>query len=724
MSSILAELKRRNIFRVAVAYAVVGWVVVQAAEFLSPLLRLPEWTVSFALFVGIIGFPIALVSAWAFELTPEGIKRTEDVHVDDSITHETATTLNRIIMAVMALAIVGLLVDRLYEAPAPDQAPTQVAETAVEAAAESKTVVEKQDTPGKPKSIAVLPFVNMSNDPDQEYFSDGISEELLNGLAKIRDLRVAARTSSFAFKGKNQDISTIGEQLKVEAILEGSVRKSGQRIRITAQLINVADGYHMWSETYDRDLIDIFAIQDEISAAIVTALKVHLTDDESLVSRKPVDLKAYNFFLLGRHDLRNRTESSLLRSIKQYQKAIDIDPTYAEAWAGQAAATALLSESDYGTTPEMESVAAAQALLDRAFALDPDLAVAHAVQALLYMDRSEYRKALQSIDRAIAINSNEGILYAWKSNALIQLGRVKEAQATLLRAFDVDPLHPTIRHNMAFGATAYPEQRDYARSLVTPGTANAYETEFHIARREGRYADAFRQISIATDLPDGSRDTRSHFFRSVSAHVDFHRPDIALEHARGSTRTWIKITSSAGEVIDQYMASELLALSPSERGVLLEAMAFDGRCEEAVRHFAPIDFEGAPMQGQPAGFNYMGDALQYALCLQRSGEQERAEHLAERIKAYIEMAVSNGQPQNYHDQLARVYVVLNKHDATMAELELAFKAFDFGWLDAALPWTEPLRERADYQDLVQRMYTHLNGERAKLGWEPLEVPRA
>jgi len=345
----------------------VGWVVLQVAEFISPLLRLPEWSVSFALYIGIIGFPFALLFAWAFELTPDGLKPTRDVPPEDSVSHKTGAGLNRIITGLMALAVLILLVDRFLP-----QGPTAEEQIAAE---QSLTVTEPSTdvdaAAEKPKSIAVLPFVNRSDDPQQEYFSDGISEELLNALTKIRGLRVAARTSSFAFKGKNQDITTIGEQLNVEAVLEGSVRKSGQRIRITAQLINVSDGYHLWSETYDRDLIDIFAIQDEISAAIVAALKVHLSGAESTPDKRVIDLDAYNFYLLARHSLRRRTESSLQLAVKQYQQAISIEPTYAEAWAGKALATELLSKRNYGTIPDNEANRQAQTMLDMAFAIDP-----------------------------------------------------------------------------------------------------------------------------------------------------------------------------------------------------------------------------------------------------------------------------------------------------------------------------------------------------------------
>ena len=326
MASLLTELRRRNVFRVAVGYLFLAWVVLQITDLLAPALLLPEWTLSLVTFLGILGFPFALFFAWAFELTPEGIKRSEDVAPEESITGQTAGALNKLIIALLCAAVAILLADKYLNFGALLAPPA----AEVELAAEPAAMPVEEDS--KPRSIAVLPFVNMSDDPGQEYFSDGISEELLNALAQIRELRVAARTSSFAFKGKNQDITNIGEQLNVETVLEGSVRKAGPRVRIVAQLISVDDGYHMWSQTYDRDLVDIFAVQDEISAAIVDALKLHLSAGEAPSAQQPVNIDAYNLYLQGRHNVRQRDPNSLEFALKQFQQAIDMDPDYSQPW--------------------------------------------------------------------------------------------------------------------------------------------------------------------------------------------------------------------------------------------------------------------------------------------------------------------------------------------------------------------------------------------------------
>ncbi len=257
MTSFWGELKRRNVVRVTVAYVIVGWLILQLTDVLVPLLTLPEWAGRLIFLLLLVGFPLALFFAWAFELTPEGLKKGKDVDRSDSITHLTGRKLDFGIIGVLVVAVGFLLVDKIYLSEE-------------DTAADEVIATERQ-------SIAVLPFVNMSPDPDQEYFSDGLSEEILNLLAKIPELKVIGRTSSFAFKGKNEDLRIIGEALGVNTLLEGSVRKSGDRVRITAQLIDVSDASHIWSETYNRTLDDIFAVQDDVAAAIIDAMQIHVS---------------------------------------------------------------------------------------------------------------------------------------------------------------------------------------------------------------------------------------------------------------------------------------------------------------------------------------------------------------------------------------------------------------------------------------------------------------
>jgi TolB-like protein len=275
--AIFDELRRRNVFRVAAAYLVISWLLMQVADTLAPALHLPESVNSAVLFFLILGFPLALFFAWAFELTPEGLKREKDVEREHSITRLTGRKLDRFIIICLAAALGYFAYDR-FVSPAPGRGETSES---------SPHDIVASKAPRQ--SIAVLPFVNMSGDPDNEYFSDGLSEEILNLLARIPDLKVIGRTSSFAFKGKNEDLRAIGEALDVVTVLEGSVRKSGDRVRITAQLIDVADGSHIWSDTYDRTMVDIFAIQDDVAGAI----------KEALFSKSGRDVRLLHFLFLS-----------------------------------------------------------------------------------------------------------------------------------------------------------------------------------------------------------------------------------------------------------------------------------------------------------------------------------------------------------------------------------------------------------------------------------------
>lgn len=714
--NMLEELNRRNVFKVAFAYLVVGWVVLQVAEFISPLLRLPEWSVSFALYVGIIGFPFALLFAWAFELTPDGLKPTRDVPAEKSVTHKTGAGLNRIITGLMALAVLILLVDRfLPQGPAVEEdLAAEQSLAAAEQAADVDTAAER------PKSIAVLPFVNMSDDPQQEYFSDGISEELLNALAQIRNLRVAARTSSFAFKGKNQDITTIGEQLNVETVLEGSVRKSGQRIRITAQLISVKDGYHLWSETYDRDLTDIFAIQDEISAAIVAALKVHLTGEESTTGKREIDLDAYNFYLLARHSLRRRTESSLQLAVKQYQQAISIEPTYAEAWAGKALATLLLSENAYGTIPETEASRQTQTMLDMAFALNPNLGAAHATQALLYLDDYKPQQALKSLDRAIELIPNEGILYSWKFNTYTDMGNFNAGMAALEQAYKVDPLHQTIRHNLVlqYGNNG---QLARAREMVTTGSALASELEANVASAQGRHANAVKYVSRGIELSEGGADKGMEFRRRLTYFYNLKNTELALPGAKNSELHMYRAMLDPAEFVRSYQPAPGQERLPS---LIAHTMALTrlNQCEQVLQRLADKNFANAKVFGRiDFGVSHADLAVNYAYCLKKLDRLEEATSLAQRVDDYITQAVANGEPPYYFTLLARVQMLLGKDDAAMGSLRLAWQNHAVDWADLHYPELAPLQSRPAYLELVESMQLHLNSERAKLGWEPVEL---
>jgi adenylate cyclase len=374
--SFFKELKRRNVLRVGVAYIVAAWLIVQVVETLFPVYGLSDATIRLVVTLLAIGLLPVVVLAWAFELTPEGLKKDKDVDRSQSITLRTGKKLDRMIMVVLALAMSLFAFDKFVlsksrETAQQQQQAKQLASATEEARQEgrSEALVKSYGD----KSIAVLPFVNMSSDEEQEYFSDGLSEELLILLAKIPELQVAARTSSFSLKGKDLQISEVGEILKVAHVLEGSVRKAGNQVRITAQLIKTNDGYHMWSETYDRSLENIFAIQDEIATAVVAQLKVTLLGDTP--AAKVTTPEAYALFLQARHLAQQGTKEGYERSHELLQQVVAIDPGYAAAWSELA--RNYTNRAGFGMLAAEEGFRLAREAAETALAIDPNDAQAH-----------------------------------------------------------------------------------------------------------------------------------------------------------------------------------------------------------------------------------------------------------------------------------------------------------------------------------------------------------
>jgi len=442
--SFFAELKRRNVFKVAVAYAIVAWLLLQVSDTLVPALHLPEWFNSGVAFVLIIGFPIAMIFAWAFEMTPEGIKKEKDVDRTQSMTNVTGQKLNNAIIGVLVLALAYFAIDKFVLTPKKGSEPFSQQTTEHTTDVGEKRALTPFSTPVEAisdvsqQSIAVLPFVNMSEDGANEYFSDGLSEELLNLLAKIPELKVAARTSSFQFKGRTGDIAEIAAQLKVANILEGSVRKSGNKVRITVQLIKADDGYHLWSETYDRTLENIFAVQDEIAVAVVDALKITLLGEAPVT--EVVNPDAYALFLQGRYFYGIRTEQNWQKAAEAYQAAIDIDPTYAAAWAGLA--FTVVKQAGWGYIEYEPGVAKALAAAKQSVELDPGLALGWVslsqVQSRYLWD---WRASLESAERALELAPANSDVLTQAAEITTMIGQFDRGLDASQTALELDPLN-------------------------------------------------------------------------------------------------------------------------------------------------------------------------------------------------------------------------------------------------------------------------------------------
>jgi len=442
--SFFSELKRRNVFRVALLYLVASWLIMQVTDVGVSLLGLPDWTGRLVFLLLLIGFPLVMVFSWAYEITPEGLKKERDVPRDQSITDDTARKLNTAVIVLLLISLVTLGVDRLI----PEQA--MAPETVTEAMPEASGPPEQ--------SIAVLPFTNMSADADNEYFSDGLSEELLNLLAKIPELQVAARTSAFSFKGTGAGVPEIARKLNVAHVLEGSVRKSGDEIRITAQLINAADGYHVWSETWDRRLVDVFAIQDEIAALVVDALKVSLLGD--LPHVRVTDPEAYELYLQGKASAQLFTEAGFQRATQLLTEALAIDPEYAEAWVELG--TTITNQTGWGLLPNEEGYERATRANERALAIEPDNA--RALSSLgwkkMYFER-DFGEAARLIRRAYELEpGNPSVLntYAVLNGAFGKRQRMIDLYED---ALERDPFAMSVLGNLS---GAYSNEGRYAET--------------------------------------------------------------------------------------------------------------------------------------------------------------------------------------------------------------------------------------------------------------------
>ena len=480
---LLAELKRRNVIRVAILYVVTAWLLLQAADVGMSALGLPEWTGRLVLLLLGLGFPVALVFSWVYELTPEGLRRESQVDAAGSVSAQTGQKLN-IAIVVLLLVAIGLgVADRVApRAPAPAATADLVADTPADAATgvaadggAGPAVEEPARNQVAEQSIAVLPFADMSPEGDNEYFSDGLTEELLNSLVKVRALKVAGRTSSFAYKGRDTDLRVIGEELGVAHLLEGSVRKSGNRLRITAQLVKAEDGYHVWSETYDRELTDVFAIQSDIAGHVVEALQVTLLGEDAVRMQAggTTNVEAYNDYLRGRYLLNQGSRQDTLReAVAALESALEKDPAFADAWFTFANAMTALVANGWIETEEgwarIEQAAVqtrlhapqvaggymlegyllayrdfqwseARERMRRAVELEPGNSAVNFNYAVLLRGMPYHDEAVQAMRRAVQLEPTNLVNQVFLGNILTTAGRCPEAQPVLQQVLAVDP---------------------------------------------------------------------------------------------------------------------------------------------------------------------------------------------------------------------------------------------------------------------------------------------
>ena len=658
---LVSELRRRNVLRMAVLYAVAAWLIMQVGEVVVTLATLPNWTGQVILVLLAVGFPIALMFSWFYELTLEGISLEKDVAPGDSITHITGRRIDFIVISLLAAAVILLAVHTWWPTAPMD------------------------------KSVAVMAFENMSDDPEQEYFSDGISEELLNTLAKVNGLRVISRSSSFSFKGKDFDIPTIAKRLNVRHVLEGSVRRMGDSIRITAQLVDAHTDSHVWSETYDRELTaqNVFVIQSEIAGAIVSRLRATLSplDQVNLRSVPTLSLEAYQSYLLGRKRMISRTSTSLEQASDHFQKAIEIDPDFALAYV--ALAEAYMLRGDYAGLSLDEMLSSAEPAISTALNLDDQLAQAYVARGAVRSKAGDISGAVDAFQRAVDLDPNLAKAYHWYGDVL--LGRLQQPEAALPlleKAYTLDPVSPALivtigqalsglgrfDEAMEFYQKALEIEPAYASSYYLIGSLHAYaggrldlgvRWSLESAARDPRYVTNLRALGIYY-LALGD-DTQAEYWinRALSIGPDRYLSNMAaafLNFQRGEDTKVLEI------------ARRLQATTPGNNTTLYMLVA-SGRYQEVLRS-AATDFPEFSCDREPdvSRLN-LSPAINVSLALEQAGDHACANRLLDKALKQMQAMPRLGY-FGYGFADVEVYARRGETERALAALR---RAIDDGW---------------------------------------------
>ncbi len=737
--SLLKELQRRNVIRMALLYLIAAWLLLQITDVLSSLLPVPEWTGSFVFILLALGFPLVVIFSWVYELTPEGLKREKEVDRSQSITPDTGRKMNVLIAVLLVLAIAGLALDRLL----PEKGPVATTPVAQEGAPSEASTVEPSQlvaekfAPAPDRSIAVLPFVNMSGDADNEYFSDGLTEELLNVLAQIKDLQVAGRTSSFAFKGKDEDLRVIGEKLSVAHILEGSVRKAGDQVRVTAQLIKSDDGYHMWSQTYDRQLTDVFAIQEDIAGQVVDALKVSLLgQDAARLERRPTSsTDAHDAYLLGRHAASRNSFDSLSEAMVRFKEAVRLDPNYAEAWVALGAA--YIYSTNTGATPFDEGTALAADALERAIEVDPNSAEAYATIGQLYLYRQENNPAREALAKALALQPNSPDALMGYARLMMRNGDDEAALEYNTKALALDPLRTEFvwaRAGILGNLHRYDDKlAQYARLReIAPDSPNGYYGPalmyFHDL---GRFDEAAEWFVKSVEVDPSDYELPSNV---ALCYLYVDDPDAALPWIDRANQVgpgqsmphfarliWYLRTGDKDKAL--AMSREYVAKGMDERAEdywmvlrLIRDNALEtGQYDEALAAYRAAAPQFFTFPIEDASYRiYIG--IDLVPLLIRSGQEAQAMKLADALLAEMR----NRDPTMLQPYLRVGEVLLLAYTGRLDEAVESFRQYvDEGervawWIFETEPALAPLRERPEYPGLIEAIREDVAAQRSRL----------
>lgn len=724
-------------------YAVVGWFMVQVSVTLETALSLPGWFDGLVVSLLLIGFPIALILAWAFEITPEGMKRTEAAVPGESFEGTTSHRVDYAILAGLGLVAVIIVADRFV--------PSFTSSIGVGQMQNGETGDDSSVFEGgelSDLSIAVLPFVSMSQSKDDEFFADGLSEELLNVLANIDTLKVAARTSSFYFKGKNEDLRTIGETLGVKHVLEGSVRRSGDQLRITAQLIKVDDGFHIWSETYDRTMSDIFQIQDDISRQVAAKLKVSLLggDESAAENGLEHDPEAQRLFLIAQAKLSQRGLDNLRSARELFRQAVALDPEFARAHIGYANATLLL-DSNHSDLPTKEAVLEAKLAAGIAVGLDPNESDVYATFGQIASHEAQNsgelkrkNEALANFEQALSLNPRNVQATYWYAIALEAVGETQRALSTYEHALSIDPL-ARVAHYRKGALLILLDRYDEAEDQLLDTLALFPE----YLPTKGALSD----LDTARGRADRAVYWANHAYESDPQSFS-HKAQLAVKLAElGETQAALEIIATAAEdtsFTSNYMRAIRYIILSDHQALYDLGHVFAEQDDSNWMQAAPLaamlmgEFEAAQdlykiaipelyveeVVFQPGGLDPVA-AFAPAYVEQQLGNAARARKLTEAAIAAIESDVSNYVGTRQHGPLTIGYALLGDKEAATTEFKAAYDSgYRGGWISfvgrpETYPLLEGVRSEPEFMAVINRISQDLDLQRGN--WNSGETTR-
>ncbi len=709
MSNLVEELKRRNVIRVGIAYLVAAWVVLQIADLVLENIGAPDWVMQTLMLVLALGFPVVLLFSWAFELTPEGIKREKDIPPGESITRHTAHKLDRMTVGLLFVVVLLVVVERMVpEEDVSESEPEPVAAAVAE------------------KSIAVLAFQDLSPEGNQEYFAEGISEELLNVLAQIPDLKVAGRTSSFAFKDQKRDLREIGEILEVAHILEGSVRTSGDRIRVTAQLVKADDGFHLFSKNYDRELTDIFDVQDDIARQIATALRSAILGDQPVEKSTATPVEAYEKYLQARQWIHSRDRRLMEEASILLDEALAIDPNYAPALAQKALAIMLLSNSDgaYGDIPLDVALRESRPLIDKALELNPDLAEAHAVLGLWYSNgsRTSSEQAIVSLRKSLAINPTNANANNWLASELAGAESFNESLRLYEAVVERDPLYRPAFNNVIFHYVQI-RSMDRAEALVRRveriigESPNILFARGALSLANGQLATAVEELGRAYAFNKSASVVQLWYSNALLNLGDY---DAAVDVARTTNKLLpLELAGRSEEAGELFESLEGLLYDEGELRGIGDWMLLRGHPDELIAFLEEIAGEGNDWLAEQPRPNQLwgaGHLTNVAYALQETGRSEEAEHILAEMREILSTQADYGANNMFYWWNKAEYAALTGEvEAMLSSLRKTIATGLYptaGFFSAPF---NPYRDDARFKELEQEAIRRANEERRKLG---------